>query len=75
MGRLVKIETNRLEGIKMEHDEQTIQKAKFCKDKCPVCKRARAKGKGFLYWFVKIERKICPNCKAYEKVFNKPAYE
>lgn len=59
----------------MEHDEKVIEKAMFCKDKCPVCKKARAKGKGFLYLLVKLERKICPYCRAYEEVFNKPAYE
>ena len=59
----------------MEHDEKVIEKATFCKDKCPVCKKARAKGSGILYLLVKLERKICPYCRAYEKVFNKPAYE
>jgi hypothetical protein len=59
----------------MEHDASTIKKAEFCRDKCPLCKKARAKGKGFLYQLVKLESKICPNCRAYEKVYGRPAYK
>lgn len=44
--------------------------------KCPVCKTARRKQKGFAYWFVKkIEHGICPSCQAYEKVYDKKAFE
>lgn len=43
---------------------------------CPVCRRARAKQKGLLYWFVrKVEGKLCPQCKAYEKVYGRKAHE
>lgn len=56
-------------------DEELKKKADFCKDKCPVCTRARKKGKGFLYTMVKLERKLCPYCRAYEKVYGKPAYK
>lgn len=59
----------------MNHDEKTIAMAEFCRDTCPLCTRARKKGKGFLYRFVKLERRICPSCRAYEKVYGKPAYE
>mgnify|MGYP000846050953 FL=1 len=59
----------------MTHDEELKKKADFCKDKCPICTRARKKGKGFLYILVKTERKLCPNCRAYEKVYGKPAYK
>ena len=59
----------------MKTDPKTMEKAKFCKDKCPVCTRAREKGKGLLYQLVKFERKFCPYCRAYEEVFGKPAYK
>jgi transposase-like protein len=49
--------------------------AKKCLE-CIVCKRARKKQKGPLYWFVKnIEVEVCPFCKAYEKVYGKKAHE
>jgi len=55
-------------------DEELKKKADFCKYTCPVCTRARKKGKGFLYTMVKLERKFCPYCRAYEQVYGKPAY-
>jgi hypothetical protein len=60
--------------MSIKHDEKTIKMAEFCRDKCPLCTRARKKGKGLLYTFVKLERKLCPYCRAYEKVYGKPAY-
>jgi hypothetical protein len=44
--------------------------------KCPVCNHARKKQRGFAFWFVKrIEGSICPQCKAYERVYGKKAHE
>ena len=60
--------------------EQTItekerQMAKGCLD-CPVCKHARKKQKGLAFLFVKyVEGGLCPNCKAYEKVYGRKAHE
>ena len=49
--------------------------AQMCVD-CKVCKYARNKQKGIIYWFVKtLEGGICPACKAYEKVYGKKAHE
>lgn len=43
---------------------------------CPLCKRARKKQQGVAFWFVsRIENKICPACKAYEKVYGRKAFE
>ena len=43
---------------------------------CPICKRARFKQRGLLFWFVKkLEAGICPACKAYEKVYKRKAHE
>ena len=43
---------------------------------CPVCRRAREKQRGFAYWFVKrVEGGVCPQCKAYEKVYGTKPHE
>lgn len=43
---------------------------------CPVCNHARRKQRGILFWFVKrLEGRVCPACKAYEKVYGKKAHE
>jgi len=43
---------------------------------CPVCRRARSEQKGFFFWLVKtVEGRLCPYCKAYEKVYGKRAHE
>jgi len=50
-------------------------KARRCL-KCPICSRAREKQKGIAYFFTKhFDRKVCPNCKAFEKVTGQLAYE
>jgi len=55
--------------------EKDIAMAKKCME-CPVCKYARRKQRGLIFWFVtKIESKGCPYCKAYEKVYGKKAHE
>ncbi|MBN1294186.1 MAG: hypothetical protein JXB48_20290 [Candidatus Latescibacteria bacterium] len=49
--------------------------AKTCLN-CPMCRRAREKQKGLVFLFVKfIEGSLCPNCKAYEKVYGRKAHE
>ena len=41
---------------------------------CPVCRQARRKGEGFAYRFVqRVEKDICPFCRAYERVNGRPA--
>ncbi len=43
---------------------------------CPVCKRAREKQRGLSFWLVKrVEGKVCPFCKAYEKVHGRKSHE
>jgi hypothetical protein len=43
--------------------------AKVCLQ-CPVCRHARKKQKGVLFEFVRrMEGRICPFCRAYEKVY------
>jgi hypothetical protein len=56
--------------------EWKMRAARFCKDFCPVCRRARKKQRGICYWFVKnVDRKVCPCCKSYESVYGRLAYE
>ncbi|MGY0288710.1 MAG: hypothetical protein ACUX7D_08185 [Candidatus Methanodesulfokora washburnensis] len=58
-----------------KYEEELIKKAGFCKEKCPICTRAR-KGNRLARVFVKyVDRKICPYCKAYERIYGKKAYE
>ena len=59
----------------MTYGNTTKKMAKFCKESCPICKTARKKGKGMAYQFVKLENRVCPMCRAYEKVYGKKAYE
>ena len=54
--------------------EKQKRMAQKCID-CKLCSYARKKKKGFLYQLVKIESRICPFCKAYEKVYGVKAYE
>ncbi len=43
---------------------------------CPLCKRAQKKQRGIAFWFVKhVEGGLCPQCKAYEKVYGRKAHE
>ena len=48
--------------------------AQVCEN-CTLCKYARKKQKGLLYRMVKLESRICPFCRAYEKVHGSKAYE
>jgi len=49
--------------------------ARMCVE-CPVCRRARARQEGFAFEFVKgIEERLCPFCRAYERVYGKKAHE
>ena len=62
----------------METEEITEKERKLAQQcmSCPVCKRARVKQKGLIFWFVKkLEAGICPACKAYEKVYGRKAHE
>jgi hypothetical protein len=50
-------------------------RAQRCVD-CPVCNRAREKQRGLAFWLVKkVEGRVCPYCKAYEKVHGCKSHE
>ena len=42
------------------------EKALYCRDKCPICSRAK-RGNKLCKILSSIDRLICPNCKAYER--------
>jgi len=43
---------------------------------CLVCSRARQHPQGLAAWFVeKVENRVCPFCRAYEKVYGHKAHE
>ena len=43
---------------------------------CPLCNTAREKQRGLAFLFVKwVERGMCPQCRAYEKVYGTKAHE
>jgi hypothetical protein len=43
---------------------------------CPVCRQARRRQTGVFFRLVqKVERGLCPFCRAYERVYGRPAHE
>ncbi|NLH71669.1 MAG: hypothetical protein GX456_01290 [Verrucomicrobia bacterium] len=43
---------------------------------CPVCRQARKNQTGLANKLVKkVEARLCPFCRAYERVYGKKAYE
>ena len=60
-----------------QFDARTLKKADFCFNKCTLCKQGREKERGFFNRLVRLEAKLklCPWCRAYEKVYGVPAYE
>ena len=49
--------------------------ARLCQH-CTVCRYARKRQRGLVYNFVnKVEKKFCPFCRAYKKVYGREAHE
>lgn len=43
---------------------------------CPVCRRARRTQKGAAFELVRrVESRVCPFCRAYERVYGRKAHE
>jgi uncharacterized protein CbrC (UPF0167 family) len=43
---------------------------------CVMCRRARRKQAGLAFWLVrKVEGRICPFCRAYERVHGRKSHE
>lgn len=48
--------------------------AKACAN-CVVCRRARRRQRGLAFWLVKhVETRLCPFCRAYERVHGRKAH-
>jgi hypothetical protein len=44
--------------------------------RCPACRRARGRQRGFFFQLVKrVESRLCPFCRAYERVYGRKAHE
>ena len=44
--------------------------------RCFFCKLARKNQTGLLFWLVKlVERRLCPFCRAYERVYGRKSHE
>jgi hypothetical protein len=49
--------------------------ARVCAN-CLVCRRARKQQRGAAFWLVKkIETRMCPFCRAYERVYGRKAHQ
>lgn len=49
--------------------------AKVCLQ-CPVCRHARKHQGGLAFWLTeRVETRICPFCRAYERVYGRKAHE
>ena len=49
--------------------------AKICLN-CLLCRNARKRQAGAMFWLVKhVERRVCPFCRAYERVYERKAHE
>ena len=59
----------------MGHGKKVKSMAGFCKNTIPVCTRAREKGEGLLYNFVKLEEELCSACRSYKKVYGVLAHK
>jgi len=43
---------------------------------CPVCRRARLRQRGAAFrWLKKVKARLCPFCRAYERVHGRQAQE
>jgi len=43
---------------------------------CPVCRYGRKRQKGLVFWFLqRIEGRVCPFCRAFERVTGQKAHE
>ncbi len=52
-----------------------VAMARVCRN-CPVCRQARRRQAGWAYEVVRsVEGRVCPFCRAYERVYGKAAHE
>jgi hypothetical protein len=52
-----------------------VAMARVCMN-CLVCRHARKKQSGAAYWLTRnVEGRLCPFCRAYERVYGRKAHE
>jgi len=62
-----------MDNIEVSNLDRTM--AKVC-ETCPVCRSARRNQQGLANRFVRgVEEKVCPFCRAYERVHGRKAHE
>jgi transposase-like protein len=62
-----------MKSVRVSNLDRTL--AKVC-ETCPVCTSARRNQNGLANRFVRrIEEKLCPFCRAYERVHGRKAHE
>jgi hypothetical protein len=55
--------------------ESDRRKARVCL-RCPACRHARRAQEGLIFQFVRrVESRLCPFCRAYEKVYGRKAHQ
>lgn len=68
----------KVKGESMAHETVTALDrflARVCEN-CPACRQAQKQQAGVAYWLVtNVEVKVCPFCRAYERVHGKKAHE
>lgn len=63
---------NRMNGRKTSSFDKIL--ARICAN-CLLCRRARKRQRGFAFRVVRrVEARWCPFCRAYERVFGRPAH-
>ena len=59
-------------------NQSTVRERKMARAclHCAICRRARDRQQGAAYWLVRrVETRVCPYCRAYEKVYGRKAHE
>jgi len=62
----------------MPHSPTTTWDRKLARIRqtCPVCRTARRRQAGAAFWLVqRVESRVCPFCRAYERVYGRKAHE
>jgi hypothetical protein len=67
--------TNDMTAEPLSPSKRDLALAKICLN-CPVCRRSRKLQKGAAFWLTsKVESRLCPFCRAYERVCGRKAHE
>jgi hypothetical protein len=60
----------------MRHPTQSDRSLAAVCQRCPACRHARRRQRGILFQLVRrVESRLCPFCRAYERVYARKAHE